>query len=76
LIEVNEHRVNALKTFGAFVEASKGDEAIRNAVLLETTRSILAIQPNGYLEAGSESGEAVSRVIEVVKTTTGKPDKS
>ena len=45
---INKHRANALRTFQAFVEATN-DPAIRDAVLLETTRSIFAITPSGYL---------------------------
>ena len=60
---INKHRANALKTFQAFIEATS-NEATRNAVLLETTRSIFALAPMGYLSV--ERGESHS-VTEVVK---------
>ena len=67
---VNTHRTNALKSFQAFVKAT-ADEGTRNAVLLETTRSIFAIAPSGYLEGVDSSGDASSKVLEIVKGVTG-----
>lgn len=64
---VNKHRANALKTFQAFVGATN-DPAVQDAVLMETTRSIFAITPSGYL-GGSKSGpDAGSKIVEIVKS--------
>jgi hypothetical protein len=46
------------------------DTATRNAVLLETTRSIFAIAPSGYLESGDSSADTGSKVLEIVKSAT------
>lgn len=61
------HRANALLTFQAFVKASD-NETTRDAVLLETTRSIFAIAPSGYLEAVESSPDVGSKVLEVFKS--------
>ncbi|MCF6216983.1 MAG: hypothetical protein L3J58_12540 [Emcibacter sp.] len=63
---VNSHKAHALKTFQAFVEASN-DPTIRDAVLMETTRSIFSIGASGYLEAGQNSTVSSPTVIEVIK---------
>lgn len=45
------------------------DESTKNAVLLETTRSIFAIGSTGYLdptEAGSDSG---MKIMEIIKNS-------
>jgi uncharacterized membrane protein len=68
----NRHRSLALKTFQAFAQATE-DQATRNAVLLESTRSIFAVGPSGYLDAveGNDSG---TKVFEVIKGMSGKSD--
>ncbi|TWO71917.1 hypothetical protein FN976_07965 [Caenimonas sedimenti] len=63
---VNHHRANALKTFQAFVNAGSS-EATRDAVLLETTRSIFAISPSGYLDGADSVGDPGSRLLEVIR---------
>ncbi len=67
---VNTHRANALKSFQAFVKATD-DPGTRNAVLLETTRSIFSIAPTGYLEGESSGGDAGLKVLEIFKGVTG-----
>jgi hypothetical protein len=67
---VNSHRANALKTFQAFVKAAS-DDPTRNAVLLETTRSIFAIAPSGYLESTDSAADSGTKVLEIIKTATG-----
>lgn len=62
----SRHRGNALKTFQAFVNAT-GDESTRNAVLMETTRSIFAISPSGYLEGAEPVSEPSAKIFEVFK---------
>lgn len=63
---VNQHRANALSTFGTFVEATE-DSEIRNAVLLEATRSIFSQAPSGFLDKHDTSGSE-TRVLEVVRS--------
>ncbi len=66
---VNRHRENGLKTFQAFVKAASDDQT-RNAVLIETTRSIFSITNTGYLD-GAESphdGGAV-QILELIKSS-------
>lgn len=66
----NHHRANSLKTFQAFIKAST-EEQTRDAVLLETTRSIFALTPSGYLEAAEPSVDTGTKVLEIFK---GKKD--
>lgn len=62
---VNLHRQNALRTFETFVRATD-DQATKDAVLLEATRSIFAGQPTGFLRGGHDS-ESPNTIIEVVR---------
>ncbi len=68
---VNKHRANALKTFQTFVEAAS-DPSVRDAVLLETTRSIFAITSSGYLGRSDSAADGSSKIVEVVKSFSGK----
>ncbi len=63
---VNKHRANALKTFQAFTNAAN-DAGMRDAVLMETTKSIFALTPSGYLDGDSGSHDSGVKVVEVVK---------
>jgi len=65
---INRHRANALRTFQAFTKAAS-DDAARSAVLMETTKSIFAITPSGYLENESAPDGGL-RIVEVVKHAT------
>jgi len=65
---VSKHRANALRTFQAFTKAAS-DDAARNAVLMETTKSIFAITPSGYLDNESAPDGGL-KIIEVVKHAT------
>jgi len=62
---VNLHRQNALRTFETFVRATD-DQTTKDAVLLETTRSIFAGQPTGFLRGGRDS-ESPNTIIEVIR---------
>lgn len=64
---INTHRGNALKTFQAFIAASSDDQT-RNAVLMETTRSIFAMTSTGYLDPMENPGDGALKILEVVKT--------
>ncbi len=67
---INGHRANALKTFQALVRASS-DDPTRDAVLLETTRSIFALGNTGYLDGAEGSGEGAVKILEIVKSAAG-----
>jgi hypothetical protein len=64
---VNRHRGDALKTFQAFVKATN-DESTRDAVLLETTRSIFALTSTGYLDGSDGTNDAPIKILEVIKS--------
>lgn len=68
LATINKHRSNALRTFQAFTKAAS-DDAARNAVLMETTKSIFAITPSGYLD-GEVPSEGGLKIIEVVRNAS------
>ena len=72
---INSHRANALRTFQTFVEASD-DRQIRDAVLLEATRSIFAITSSGYLGSESPTGDSQSHIVEVVKSAASAAQRS
>lgn len=63
---VNKHRSNSLKTFQAFVKAAS-DDPTRDAVLMETTRSIFLITPSGYLDSSDVSSDGGMKIVEVIK---------
>ncbi|MDF1804990.1 MAG: hypothetical protein ABNH49_07505 [Hyphomonas sp.] len=66
-ISVNRHRANSLKTFQAFVKAA-ADDGTRDAVLMETTRSIFAITSSGYLgNQGEPSGQDGLKIVEMIR---------
>jgi len=62
---INKHRANALRTFQAFTKAAS-DDAARNAVLMETTKSIFAITPSGYLD-NEPVQDGGLKIVEVIK---------
>lgn len=65
-ITVNKHRANALKTFQAFAKAASNDHT-RDAVLLETTRSIFANSPSGYLDTTDATSDSGAKFVEIIK---------
>lgn len=62
---LNQHRAHALTTFQAFVKAAS-DDSTKDAVLLETTRSIFSAGSSGYLD-GAESSVDTTKVLEIFK---------
>lgn len=64
-ISVNRHRMNALRTFKTFVAAAETSE-VRQAVLLETTRTIFGASPTGYLPANESNSETTSKSAEAL----------
>lgn len=69
LSTINKFKANSLKTFQAFVKAAE-DDAVRDAVLIETTRAIFAESATGYLGADATPGEKSTKIVEVVKNAT------
>jgi hypothetical protein len=69
-VTVNKHRANALLTFQAFVKASN-DNNIRDAVLMETTKSIFSISQSGYID-NEQSNSQQTNVIEIIKSGIDK----
>lgn len=65
---INKHRANALRTFQAFTKAAS-DDAARDAVLMESTKSIFAITPSGFLDNESAPDGGL-KIVEVVKHAT------
>lgn len=63
----NKHRANALKTFQAFIKAGSDDQT-RDAVLLETTKSIFAPGITGYLDGKDGGADGTLKVMEFVKS--------
>jgi hypothetical protein len=68
-ITINRHRVNALRTFRAFVTAAETPE-VRQAILMETTRAIFAGVPTGYLNATETNTDGAGRLVEAAAKAT------
>lgn len=68
---VNMHRVNALSTFDAFVQAASGDPDTKNAVLLHASTCIFAAQPSGYAH-GDSDGLPSPHILDIAKLLVGK----
>jgi hypothetical protein len=66
---VNKHRANALRTFQAFVSATN-DPAVKDAVLVETTKSIFSLAPSGFLSGRDVPPSADSKMFEIVRTVS------
>jgi hypothetical protein len=64
LSAINRHRATALQTFETFANSSS-DEQTKNAVLLETTRSIYQHAPTGFLSDEESAGP--TQIIEILK---------
>ena len=67
----NRHRALSLQTFQAFSSAAS-DVQTKDAVLLETTRSIFSQCMTGYVDSASASLDSEARVIEIVKSIVQK----
>ena len=70
----NRHRALALRTFRAFSERAS-DDATRNAVLMETTRSIFSSSSSGFVPVGSAPANNPMQIIELVKQSTKSVEK-
>ena len=66
---VNQHRANSILTFQTFAHAAS-DVAVKDAVLMETTKTIFEHTPTGYLEKeGSNPKHDQVRVVEMARQT-------
>lgn len=63
---VNKFKGNSLKTFQAFVNATE-DGAIKDAVLVETTRAIFSESATGYIANDNSGTERSTKIVEVIK---------
>lgn len=65
----NKFKGNSLKTFQAFVSATE-DDAVRDAILVETTRAIFNESATGYLGSDGSGTEKSTKIVEIVKNGT------
>lgn len=68
---LNRHRAIALTTFETFVKGAS-DPDTKNAVLLQTTQAIFAVQPTAYLSSEPEPVPQTT-LIEVLRRIGDKP---
>jgi len=78
---VNRHKANGLKSFLLFRDAADNDEATRNAVLMETTRSIFATPDSGFIPQGNNAQASEIRILDgtraaVAATTATKASRA
>ena len=66
---INKHRSNSLRTFQAFIKASN-EVSTRDAVLMETTKSIFTNLPSGYIDNERSAPSNNTSIIEVIKNTS------
>lgn len=71
---INKHRSLGLKTFQAFSNAAS-DSQTKNAVLLETTRSIFSGTLTGFVDSKQSGNDSDIRIIEMLNSVT-KADNS
>lgn len=62
----NKFKGNSLKTFQAFVNATE-DSAVRDAILVETTRAIFSESATGYIGNDHSGTEKSTKIVEIVK---------
>ncbi|UYM16319.1 hypothetical protein [Endozoicomonas euniceicola] len=78
---INLQKANGLKSFLLFRDAADNDEATRNAVLLETTKSIFSTSSSGFVNEGSNQSGSEIKVIESTRlasnvTSVGRNTKT
>lgn len=67
---VNQYKANGLKSFLLFRDAAGDDEATRNAVLMETTKSIFSSVPTGFIRESGNQKESEIRLIETPRVVS------
>lgn len=65
----NKFKGNSLKTFQAFVNATD-DSAVRDAILIETTRAIFSESATGYIGNDHSGTEKNTKIVEIVKNSS------
>ena len=70
---INKHKATSLSTFKTFVN-STDNEDIRQAILLETTRSIFGNVPTGYFDSKGSHQDSPTTIFELIKSASKKPD--
>ncbi len=75
LYNINVQRQNALNSHKQILDSviateSENEKEIRNAILLELTRSIFQNQETGYLKGNTNSTMPTNQIIEISKTLT------
>ncbi len=68
----NRHRALSLQTFQAF-SAAASDDPTRDAVLLETTRSIFANTSTGYIDSATPP-DSTTRIVEVARMVSNESE--
>lgn len=68
---VNRHRQNALNTFETFVRASGDDKTMKDAILMEVTRTIFGAQSTGFSSSDND-GETRNKIVEIVKNISSE----
>lgn len=63
------HRQNALNTFETFVKTSNDDITIKNAILMEVTRTIFNTHSTGYISKDTDA-DSPNRIVEIIKNIT------
>lgn len=61
----NKFKGNSLKTFQAFVNATE-DSAVKDAILVETTRAIFSESATGYIGNDHSGTEKSTKIVEIV----------
>jgi len=70
LASVNKHRAISLQTLQAFHHAAE-DATAKDAVVLEAARAVYENVPSGYIGRSSSGHGTTSRIVEIIKGTTG-----
>jgi hypothetical protein len=71
---INRQKENALNTFKAFHNAAGENPAIREAILMEATKSIFSANNTGLIQNENSSDESM-KIIEIVKNVTSSKGK-
>lgn len=72
---INTHRARALQCFRAFVESTDSPDT-REAILLETTRSIFAIGSSGMIDRPEATGQQRPMILEMTRMARSQPTAS
>lgn len=65
-VVVNKHRALSLRTFQTFI-SSTSDQHVKDAVLMEATRTIFNQGHTGYIDPKSDGSDSDTKVVEIIK---------